>query len=64
MEIKNSLLMAIATIGTLLLLYLLIFYEVPKENTTIILALTGPMLGFYFGSSVNKQRPPQRETDK
>lgn len=59
MEIKNSLLMAIATIGTFILLYLLMFVAVPKDNSTVILAIVGPTLGFYFGSSVNKQRPPE-----
>jgi len=58
MEFKNSLLMLIATVGTFILVYLLMFVEVPKDNASVLLAITGPALGFYFGSSVNKQRPP------
>ena len=57
MEFKNSWLMALATVGTFLLLYCLMFFNVPKDNAQILLAIVGPTLGFYFGSSVNKQRP-------
>lgn len=57
--IKNSILMLIATIGTFCLLFLLMFFAVPKDNTTILLAVIGPVLGFFFGSSINKQRPPE-----
>jgi len=57
-EVKNSLLMLIATLGVLILLGLLMFVNVPKDNAQILLAIVGPVLGFYFGSSVNKVRPP------
>ena len=60
MEFKNSLLMLIATVGTFILLFLMMFYAVPKDNAQILLAIVGPTLGFYFGSSVNKPRPPER----
>jgi len=57
MELKNSLLMLIATIGTFALLYLLMFFSVPQDNAQILLAIVGPTLGFFFGSSVNKNGP-------
>lgn len=58
MEIKNSLLMLIATIGTFILIYLLMFVPIPPDNGQILMAISGLALGFFFGSSVNKQRPP------
>ncbi len=54
---NNSTLMVIATIGTLGILYVLLFKEIPKDNITVLLAIGGPLLGFYFGSSVNKSTP-------
>lgn len=57
-EVKNSLLMLIATLGVLILLGFLMFVNVPKDNAQILLAIVGPLLGFYFGSSVNKQPVP------
>lgn len=53
---KSGLLMIIATVGTFILLYLLMFVNVPKDNAQILLAIVGPTLGFYFGSSVNKNQ--------
>lgn len=57
---KNLTLMLLATSGTLLLLVLLIFNEIPKENAQIFLAIATFMLGYYFGSSANKSRPPEK----
>jgi hypothetical protein len=58
MEFKNSMLMLIATVGTFILLYLLMFFAVPDNNAQILLAIVGPTLGFFFGSSVNKAATP------
>jgi len=58
MEVKNSWLMLIATVGTFILLALLLFFPLPDKNAQTFLALASFIMGFYFGSSVNKQRPP------
>lgn len=60
MEFKNSMLMLIATVGTFLLLYLLMFWAIPKDNAQVLLAIVGPTIGFFFGSSINKSRPVDR----
>jgi hypothetical protein len=57
METKSNPLMLIATLGTFLLLGLLIFFPIPDANAQIFLATSSFVLGFYFGSSVNKPRP-------
>jgi hypothetical protein len=54
MEFKNGWLMLVATIGTFILLVLLIFNPLPEKNAQIFLAISTFVLGFYFGSSVGK----------
>ena len=56
-ENKNSYLMIIATAATFILLGLLIFFPIPDENAQIFLAVSSFVLGFYFGTGINKSRP-------
>ena len=58
MEFKNSQLMLIATVCTFILLVLLMFFPIPDANAQIFMAVSGLALAFFFGSSVNKARPP------
>ena len=58
-DIKNSQLMMLATVCTFLLLGMLMFFPIPDKNAQIFMAVSGIALGFYFGSSVNKNRPPE-----
>jgi hypothetical protein len=51
--------MLIATVSTFIILSLMLFFPIPADNAQILLAIIGPTLGFFFGSSVNKQRPPE-----
>ncbi len=57
-DVKNSHLMLIATLGAFILLGLLLFYPIPDKNAQIFLAIATLALGFYFGSSANKQPTP------
>ena len=43
------------------ILIMLIFYPIPDKNAQIFLAIAGFVMGFYFGSSTNKQRPPAQD---
>lgn len=54
---QNATLLFIATLGSFILLGLLIFFPLPDKNAQTFLALASFVMGFYFGSSVNKQRP-------
>lgn len=58
MEIKNSWLMLIATVATFIILILLMYQPIPDANAQIFLAVSSFVLGFFFGSSTNKARPP------
>lgn len=59
MEFKNSQLMFVATASTFILLVLLLFFPIPDANAQIFLAVSSFVLGFFFGSSTNKQRPAE-----
>ena len=63
---NNPALMMVATIGSFGLLTLLIFFPLPDKNAQTFLALASFVMGFYFGSSLNKtpqQTPlPQGES--
>jgi len=56
MKIDNSLIMAGATLAAFILLALLIFFPVPVSNKEMLIAFGGVILGFFFGSSMNKNR--------
>ena len=58
MSKNNPALMMVATIGTFILLVLLIFFPIPDKNAQTFLALATFMLGFYFGSCLNKSAQP------
>lgn len=47
-------LMLIVTVGTFLVLYLLIFFTIPEKNIQVFLSIASFMLGYYFGSSARK----------
>ena len=53
---KNIKLMEIATVFTFLLLFLLMYVPIPKDNVTIFVALGSTITGFYFGSSYQKEK--------
>jgi len=59
--IPNDKLMAGATIGTFLLLIVLIFAPLPDKNAQIFQAIVMLMLGFFFGSSINKNREVKKD---
>ena len=44
-------LMALSTIGTFVILILLIFNPLPEKNAQIFLSIATFLLGYYFGSS-------------
>ena len=66
MSKNNHQLMLIATVGTFALLAGLMFFPLPDKNAQTFLALASFVMGFYFGSSVNKipqsTPPPQGES--
>ena len=54
---KNDTLMLIATLAAFGLLYFLLFVPLPDKNVQVFVFLAGSVTGFFFGSSLNKQRP-------
>lgn len=58
----NQTLMLIATIGSFILLTLLLFFPLPDKNAQTFLALASFVMGFYFGSSVSTKPQPTTTT--
>lgn len=44
----------LVTFGTLIILLIMMFQEIPKDNQQIFLAVATFMLGYYFGNSADK----------
>ncbi len=55
---NDKILMGIATVMSFGLLYALLFIQIPDKNVQIFVFLAGIVCGFFFGSSINKTRPP------
>jgi len=54
----NERLLALATVGSLVILVLLIFFPIATGNEQIFMALGGLVAGYFFGSSHKKEPPP------
>ena len=55
--------MLMATALSFGLLYMLMFKEVPDKNIQLFIFLAGSLCGFFFGSSINKQKTPDTSVD-
>jgi hypothetical protein len=64
MQFDKTLLTLIATVGTFVLLVLLMFQPLPKDNAQIYLAVITFLLGYYFGSSNRTAVPPKEANNE
>lgn len=58
MQLDKSILLMVATVGTLALLGLMMFFPIPKDNAQIFLAVATFLLGYFFGSAINRTASP------
>ena len=58
MKLDNSWLMLVALVGTFAIVGWMLDHPVPDKNAQLVLAIVMFPLGFFFGSSINKNRSP------
>lgn len=59
---KEGVLQGIMTLGTLGLLYVLIFKDIPTGNKEIFMGVFGFIAGYYFGSSNKKGGTSEKDS--
>ena len=55
---KNDKLMALATLASFGLLFVMVFYPIPDKNVQVFVFLLGLVCGFFFGGAIKQATPP------